>query len=533
MMGTKERNFQPLPEHISLEDLVPEDNFYRRLQEKLDLSFVRELVEDLYAASGRPSVDPEVFFRLQLVMFYEGIRSERELMRIVSDRLSVRWYVGYDLHEPLPDHSSLTRIRDRFGLSVFREFFERIVELCIEAGLVWGEELYFDATKVDANASLDSIAPRFHVEEHLDEVFTVEESLNAEQEEDKVSTASERGESPMTVLYELPSVGDNALAEENAAREDWISRDGRQRRERKGMWYRRKADFLASKTDPDSSPMKRRDSKGSHLGYYTHYVVDGGKARIILGALVTPFEVTENQPMLDLLWRTSFRWKIAPGQVTGDTAYGTTENIAAVERAGIRAYVPLTGAGKARPYFSKEEFTYDPDQDLYQCPAGKVLRPKTIIAARNQILYKTEPGTCDCCSMRAQCTDNKTGRQVLRHLEERYVDRVKSYRGTFAYEKALRKRRVWVEPLFGEAKDWHGLRRFRLRRLEKVNIEGLLIASGQNIKRLVAARERGPRKLAQAAALRPPDPVSRCKSHVSGQWPSFAGAKAYFNRLSS
>jgi transposase len=152
MMGTKERTFQALPEDISLEDLVPDDNFYRRLQERLDLSFVRDLVEDLYAASGRPSVDPEVFFRLQLVMFYGGIRSERELMRIVSDRLSVKWYVGYDLHEPLPDHSSLTRIRDRFGLPVFREFFERIVQLCAEAGLLWGEELYFDATKVDANA---------------------------------------------------------------------------------------------------------------------------------------------------------------------------------------------------------------------------------------------------------------------------------------------------------------------------------------------------------------------------------------------
>src|SRR5919107_1450143 len=156
MMGTKKRNFQALPEDISLEDLVPEDNFYRRLQEKLDLSFVRELVEDLYATSGRPSIDPEVFFRLQLVMFYEGIRSERELMRIVSDRLSVRWYIGYDLHEPLPDHSSLTRIRDRFGLSVFREFFERIVEECVEAGRVWGAGVYFHAPKVGANPPPDS-----------------------------------------------------------------------------------------------------------------------------------------------------------------------------------------------------------------------------------------------------------------------------------------------------------------------------------------------------------------------------------------
>jgi transposase len=531
MMGTKERNFQALPEDTSLEELVPKDNFYSRLQEKLDLSFVRELVEDRYATSGRPSIDPEVFFRLQLVMFYEGIRSERELMRIVSDRLSVRWYVGYDLHEPLPDHSSLTRIRDRFGLSVFREFFERIVQLCVEAGLVWGEELYFDATKVDANASLDSIAPRFYVEEHLGEVFTEEHLPNAEQEESISALVDSRDELlPVAEFYELPSADEEALIAQNASKDDWISRDGRQRREQKGVWYRRKADFLASKTDPDSSPMKRRESKGSHLGYYAHYVVDGGKARIILNALVTPFEVTENAPMLDLLWRSTFRWKLHPRQVTGDTAYGTTENIAAVERAGIRAYVPLTGAGKARPYFSKEEFVYDPEQDLYQCPAGEILRPKTFRVARNQILYKTEPGTCDRCSLRSQCTDNKTGRQVLRHLEERYVDRVKSYRGTFAYEKALRKRRVWVEPLFGEAKEWHGLRRFRLRRLEKVNIEALLIACGQNIKRLVAARDRAPRKLDQAAALRPPDPVSRCRPHLTGWWPSFVGAKAYFNR---
>lgn len=150
----------------------------------------------------------------------------------------------------------------------------------------------------------------------------------------------------------------------------------------KGVWYRRTADFLTSKTDPDSSPMKRRDSKGSHLGYYAHYVVDGGKARVILNALVTPFEVTENAPMLDLLWRSAFRWKIRPRQVTGDTAYDTTENIAAVERAGIRAFVPLTGAGKARPYFSKEEFTYDVAGDLYRCPAGEILRPRATNRAR-------------------------------------------------------------------------------------------------------------------------------------------------------
>ena len=107
MMGIKVRSFAPLPKDSSLEDLVPQDNFYRRLESRLDLSFVREFVAPLYARGGRPSVDPVVFFKLQLVMFFEDLRSERQLMEVVSDRLSLRWYLGYDLHESLPDHSSL------------------------------------------------------------------------------------------------------------------------------------------------------------------------------------------------------------------------------------------------------------------------------------------------------------------------------------------------------------------------------------------------------------------------------------------
>ena len=170
-MGIKEREFRPLPDNLSLEELVPKDNFYRRLEGRIDLSFVRELVIDRYATVGRASIDPVVFFRLQLVMFFEGIRSERQLMEIASDRLSIRWYLGYDLHEPLPDHSSLTRIRERYGLEIFRGFFEKVVEMCFEAGLVRGEELFFDSTKVKANADIDSLASRFLVETHLSGLF--------------------------------------------------------------------------------------------------------------------------------------------------------------------------------------------------------------------------------------------------------------------------------------------------------------------------------------------------------------------------
>jgi len=169
VMGAKIRNFTALP-NLSLEELV-KDNFYRRLEATLDLSFVRELTKDCYICSGRPSVEPVVFFRLQVVMFFEDIRSERQLMELAADRLSIRWYLGYDLHEPLPDHSSLTKIRERYGLETFRGFFEKIVQMCFEAGLVRGEELFFDSTKVKADADIDSLASRFLVETHLNGLF--------------------------------------------------------------------------------------------------------------------------------------------------------------------------------------------------------------------------------------------------------------------------------------------------------------------------------------------------------------------------
>ena len=151
MMGVKARVFQPMV-NVSLEDLVPADHFYRHVERSLDLSFVRDLVRDLYSAFGRPSIDPVVFFKLQLVMFFEGMRSERQLERVGADRLSVRSSLGYDLHEPVPDHSSMTRIRERYGIQIFRHFFEAIVDRCRESGLVWGQELYADGTLVEANA---------------------------------------------------------------------------------------------------------------------------------------------------------------------------------------------------------------------------------------------------------------------------------------------------------------------------------------------------------------------------------------------
>ncbi len=456
---------------VSLDALVPRDHFYRHLERTLDLAFVRDLVADCYAGGGRPSIDPVVFFKLHLIMFFEGLRSERHLLESANLNLAHRWYLGYHLDEPLPDHSSLSKIRTRLGLPVFRRFFEAVVDQCADAGLVWGAELLFDATKVRANASMDTIVPVLHlVDDHLAALEPPPEPA-----------------APPT------------LAEANAARWELLEECRLDPERPSTSYYERKSDGRISTTDPDASLMKPHGER-ARLGYHDHYVVDGGKARIILHTLVTPAAVMENQPMLDLLRRVLFRRRLRPHTVIADTTYGTTENIRAVEEMGIRAYVPLPDWEHQRDFFGPSQFTYDAAQDVYVCPQGELLRPSRREWKAEKTEYRADAAICNACPVKAACTASTQGRQVHRSFHADHLDRVRGYHETEDYKKAMRKRKVWVEPLFGEAKQWHGLRQFRLRGLMKVNMEGVFVAAGQNVKRLVQAHGWGRRPWPGGAA---------------------------------
>ncbi|HLO14170.1 MAG TPA: transposase [Anaerolineales bacterium] len=324
MLGYKAREFKQ-HKSISLENLVPDDNFYRQVERSIDLGFVRKLAGGYYASVGRPSIDPVVFFKLQLIAFFEGIRSERQLMETVKLNLAHRWFIGYDLDEPVPDHSSLSKIRERFGPKIFQQFFEQIVELCIEAGLVWGEELYFDSTKVQANASINSMIDRteFEAHQHLDQLFE----------------HSEDG----------PSGFGKMVAKYNGKRLNGIRKPH----------YHRITDDQVSPIDPDAAPMQPSGGGSAVLGYRDHYVVDGGKARIILSALVTPDSIMDNSPILDLVDWVRSKWKIEPKLAAGDTKYGTVPNIVGLEERGIKAYLPTSDFSQRTKYYPATLFQYD------------------------------------------------------------------------------------------------------------------------------------------------------------------------------
>ena len=453
MLGYKPRHFK-MHTAVTLENLVPSNHFYRKLESKLDLRFIRERVQERYANHGRPSIDPVVFFKLQLIMFFEGIRSERQLMDVVNVNVAHRWYIGYDLDEQVPDHSALSKIRDRYGLETFQFFFEHVVEQCFAAGLVWGKELYFDGTKIQANADFDKVVPRFEfvAQQHLETLF------------DKVEA---RTAPPLSFVEQYD--GQRLLSSRTHSIQE------------------RQADTHTCTTDPDATPLYSQPDH-SRLGYNLHYVIDGGKARIILGALVTPACIQDNTPMLDIERWVRFRWEIDPVIAVADKKYGTLSNVVGLEQDRMQAYLGLPDHSQRHNLFTYQDFVYDAQTDRYLCPDSKWLRRSSYDRYTQSYMYRTSAKICQVCPLKARCTTSSYARIVKRSIHQDYLDRVRAYHATPAYHKAQRKRSVWIEPIFGEAKQWHNLQKFRLRGLLKVNMQALFTAAGQNIKRLLKDR---------------------------------------------
>ncbi|MFD3003315.1 transposase [Pontibacter toksunensis] len=156
MQGRK--NFRDEKELLfSLSAHVPEHNFYRRLKQQLDLSFLYELKAPLYGKCGQQSVDPVVFFKLCLVGYLENITSDRRLIEHCSLRLDLLYFLDYQLDEPLPWHSTVSRTRQLFPEALFESLFDRVFSLCVEKGMVRGDTQAVDSAPVKANASMDSL----------------------------------------------------------------------------------------------------------------------------------------------------------------------------------------------------------------------------------------------------------------------------------------------------------------------------------------------------------------------------------------
>jgi transposase len=421
---------------FDIDSLVPNNHFLRKVDQILDLSFVRELTKSFYCSNnGRPSVDPELFFRIVLIGYFYNISSDRKLCEEVGYNLAYRWFCRLSLEDAVPDHSSLTRIRDRLGMEIFESFFHKIIGICNKYGLVKGERIITDSTLIEANAALDSL--------------TAKDPELAKQE----SEAAKR----IDMNAPLPS---------------------------------RKVsnDTHISKTDPDSS-LAKKEGKPRSLKYKIHTSIDAD-SRVILDNKVTTGACHEAVVFIDRLEHIERKYNLSIKEAIADRAYGSAANIQSLESKGITAFIPLFSSRSGQAAKIEEYgFNYDKTKDQYKCPEGKYLKPTT----RNggTIKYTVKVSDCQGCLKENECLLKQerysARRYILRSVHQDFYEKQLNNMQEPVFQSAMKERMWKIEGINAEAKQLHGLKRAKYRGLSKIQIQAYMTASVQNLKRLIAS----------------------------------------------
>ncbi len=432
MLGRKERDQLELFITGSLRQLIPDEHVLVRVERVLDFSWLRDEVADCYCSGeGRPGIDPEVAVRLMLAGLLVGIVHDRKLMREAHVNIAIRWFIGYGLHEALPDHSSLTRIRQRWGAQRFRQIFKRTVEACLKAKIATAEVVHIDASLIRANVSWDSL-----IERHVGEV----------------------------------------LDKNHSEADSEIEKTGRQSGKYKKVFV----------TDPDATMATNARNRRLEPAYKQHTAVDD-KVGVILDVVVTTGQTNEGDIIEPQVDEVSQATGVRPKAVTADAGYAYAKVYAAFEKRGIDAVIPA----KAEPIRSRvpmRRFRYDAKHDILKCPRGRILRPKRRLKYGR--FFYSRAKDCARCSLRSDClSKGRANKAVVVGDDYPALLRARRRRERWSDEdRRLYQRHRWrSEGFHGEAKSWHGLARAVRRGLANMEIQAYLTAAVINLKRLAAA----------------------------------------------
>ena len=469
MMGIKSVQ-ETMLYNFSLSKRVPEDHLLRKVDQVIDLSFVRALVTDKYSHTGQPSIDPEVIFRMMLIGYLYGITSERRLADDISLNMAYMWFIGYNLDESTPNHSVLSKARSRYGKEVFEQFFKRVLEQCIKTGLVKGDKVYMDSTYIYANASRKSITPRpdaiepaLTSKEYVEKVFAenpVEEEKSKESKEQKPPDNVNKTES--TESKEPEKTKNRKLSNQTHC----------------------------SKTDPESSIISHKDHIISvELAYKEHFTVDEHK-RVITAVKVTPGAIGDEALLSTLIKEQPCPVK----EVCADSKYGTAENFKYLQSQGIQPTIPpWLGCGVQIPgRIGKHEFVYDSKTDTYTCPSGKKLslgkNPKSYPIFTKYLSHKED---CQKCTLSNRCLSpdkrfKRNSKTLYRHMDDIYKEQAAERLLTEDGKRTMSNRKLYAEWVNAESKTKHGMRRAMFRGLAQTTIQVLMTASVQNLKRLMS-----------------------------------------------
>ncbi|MBU1706165.1 IS1182 family transposase [Patescibacteria group bacterium] len=448
---------------INIMELIGEDHLLVRLDDALDLDWIREATRGYYSHTGRPSVDPVALVKMMLIGYLYGIPSERRLAEEVRLNIAYRWFSGYNLDEETPNHSVFSKARARFGRDLFLLVFKEVLSRCAEAGLLKGDALLVDCTIIDADASMKSL---------VELSGSPEEYWRKLDEEEE--TKSSRGRKP-------GGGSEDRLGKHFQGEKADPEKMGKRRTKKSASYLNRK-----STSDPDAT-VYFQPGRGVSLAYKVHVAAD--TSGIITAVAATPSAVHETSKLPELLDSHEESLPLPPA-IAADSKYGTDEALIFLqEEKGMKTAIPLPGDFKKGKRFPREQFTYDEDSDSYTCPAGKTLKRKTISTKKKIVIYRGNPEDCLSCALRHKCM-GKTAK--ARHLARPYGkvrENAEEFKCSDKGMELLAARKTVLEGLFGEAKRCHGLRRAKQRGVEKVEVQALLIATALNIKRLLKGLE--------------------------------------------
>ena len=444
----------------TLETLMPEEHFLRDLDKYVDFGFIYEKVSHMYSNVGRKSVDPAVLVKMLLLGFLYGIDSERRLEKEIQVNVAYRWFLGIDLDEPVPDHSTISQTRRRKwkGTAIFEEIFTEIVQKCIDAGLVDGKLILTDSTHVKANAS----NKRF-------EVVTIEIK-------------------PREYLQKLDRLCEE---EEQKHRADAMHR-GLKKSGPKPSKELKTRKVLKSTTDPDCGKLSR-PGKPDGFHYLNHQSVDG-KSGIITDVLVTPADTDDGEFYVDRIKHQLNKYGFPISEVGMDSGYDWDEIHSEMYDLGIKTFTPLIDTNKRirDRVYPLSAFEFDSMRNVYICPNGCILRYSYIDRNKYKKIYCASQKDCRGCPVKDKCIGGSLKcRRLMISLVREKSDCQRLNYGTKRYYEVQRKRRLFCEGNFALQKDNHNLRRTRKRGNDSVMEHCLCSALALNLKRLVRYLKHG------------------------------------------
>jgi transposase len=458
---------------FQLSERVPKNNFYRQLKEQLDLKFLSGATAKYYGTEGQQSIDPVVFFKLVLVGYLENLNSDRKIIAHAQMRLDIIYFIGYDIDEELPWHSTLSRTRQLYGEEVFLQLFRQVLKLCIDKGMVSGRRQAIDSAYIKANASLSSLIEK----EVMDDAQTYSEELETNEED---------GLKKKTISY----LRKKKVAQHHAWKAKQYEGQHKMSKELLRSEEAHRPKFLSnhthySPTDPDAR-ISVKPGKQRQLNYSAQTAVDTAH-HVITGIQADYSDKRDSQSLKQVLEQTEENLKangIQLEEVLADSGYSSGTALRYLEEQNITGYIP--NFGKYKP--EREGFIYNKEKDQYECLRGnKAILPykstSTDPLGFKKKSYRSSSKICKTCALRKLCIGQSSYKKIDDSIYKPEYDRMHQHMQSRHAKRMMRLRSSTVEPVLGTLINFTGMRRIWTRGIKQANKFMICAAIAYNLKK--------------------------------------------------